>query len=89
MRALEQAVVNQDRSIKASMDKIKKALREAVELDGLSGKMMQKYLKFLKHKVDTEIEAENKSIPPQRRPLPSEITNSAPDFDLSLKPLAQ
>ena len=66
------------------MDKVRKALREAVELDGLHGKMMHKYLKFLKHKLDTEIERQ--SIPAQRRPLPAEITQSTPDFDLSLKP---
>ena len=51
MRRLEQEVINQDRHIKKQAAKVKKALRETVELDGLHQKIMGKYLRFLQQKV--------------------------------------
>lgn len=51
MVSIEQAVVNQDKDIKNKANKVKKVLRETVELEGLQYKVLQKYIKFLQHKV--------------------------------------
>ena len=43
MKDIEQAVVTQDRNIKSMATKVKKALRETVELDSLGVKVLTKY----------------------------------------------
>jgi len=47
MRKIEQEVIRKDREIKKQATKVKKALRETVDLEGLTEKIMAKYLKFL------------------------------------------
>jgi len=59
MRRIEQEVTNQDRHIKKQAQKVKKALRETVELEGLHQKIMGKYLRFLQQKVAGKIDEEN------------------------------
>jgi len=56
MREIEAAVQAQDKNIKSSSAKVKKALRETVELDSLGLKVLQKYQKFLQHKVSIKVE---------------------------------
>lgn len=56
MREIETSVLAQDKNIKATATKVKKALRETVELDSLGLKVLQKYQKFLSHKVNLKIE---------------------------------
>lgn len=56
MKDIEQAVITQDRNIKSMATKVKKALRETVELDSLGVKVLTKYQKFLQHKVNLKIE---------------------------------
>lgn len=43
MKEIENAVVTQDRNIKTTSAKVRKALRETVELDSLGLKVLQKY----------------------------------------------
>lgn len=43
MKEIETAVSTQDRNIKTTAAKVKKALRETVELDSLGLKVLQKY----------------------------------------------
>lgn len=47
MRRIEQEVDEKDKKIKKQAGKLKKALRETVDLDGLDQKIMAKYLRFL------------------------------------------
>lgn len=47
MRKIETDVANVEREIKKQAQKVKKALRETVDLEGLNEKIMAKYLKFL------------------------------------------
>lgn len=47
MKEIEVAVQSQDKNIKSTSAKVKKALRETVELDSLGVKVLQKYQKFL------------------------------------------
>jgi len=56
MREIEAAVQAQDKNIKSTSAKVKKALRETVELDSLGLKVLQKYQKFLQHKVSIKVE---------------------------------
>jgi len=56
MREIEAAVLSQDKNIKSTATKVKKALRETVELDSLGLKVLQKYQKFLQHKVSLKVE---------------------------------
>ena len=56
MREIESAVQAQDKNIKSTAGKVKKALRETVELDSLGLKVLQKYQKFLQHKVSLRVE---------------------------------
>lgn len=56
MREIEAAVQAQDKNIKSTAVKVKKALRETVELDSLGLKVLQKYQKFLQHKVNIKID---------------------------------
>jgi hypothetical protein len=56
MKEIELAVQAQDRNIKSTAAKVKKALRETVELDSLGLKVLQKYQKFLQHKVGFKVE---------------------------------
>lgn len=56
MREIETAVQAQDKNIKNTAAKVKKALRETVELDSLGLKVLQKYQKFLQHKVSLRVE---------------------------------
>lgn len=58
MREIDAAVLAQDKNIKATATKVKKALRETVELDSLGLKVLQKYQKFLSHKVSLKLEAQ-------------------------------
>jgi len=56
MKDIESAVVAQDKNIKSMATRVKKALRETVELDSLSVKVLTKYQKFLQHRVNLRIE---------------------------------
>lgn len=56
MREIEASVVAQDKYIKGTTNKVKKALRETVELDSLGLKVLQKYSTFLQHKVTLKVE---------------------------------
>lgn len=47
MRKIETDVANVDKQIRKQAQKVKKALRETVDLEGLNEKIMAKYLKFL------------------------------------------
>ena len=63
MKDIEQAVQQQDKNIKSMAGKVKKALRETVELDSLGIKVLTKYQKFLSHKVNLKIEESKVSGP--------------------------
>lgn len=56
MREIEASVVAQDKYIRGTSNKVKKALRETVELDSLGLKVLQKYSTFLQHKVTLKVE---------------------------------
>lgn len=71
MKEIEAAVQAQDKNIKSTATKVKKALRETVELDSLGLKVLQKYQKFLSHKVNLKIE-ESKVNGPGPRPQADE-----------------
>lgn len=47
MKEIESAVMLRDKQIKSSAVKIKKALKDTVDLDNLGVKMMLKYSNFL------------------------------------------
>lgn len=66
MREIEAAVQAQDKNIKSTAVKVKKALRETVELDSLGLKVLQKYQKFLQHKVSLKIN--EASVPGKANP---------------------
>lgn len=55
MKDIEAQVSVLDKQIKASVVKIKKAVKETVDLDNLGLKMLVKYQNFLQYKVDTEL----------------------------------
>jgi|LauGreDrversion4_2_1035121.scaffolds.fasta_scaffold149252_2 hypothetical protein len=55
MKDIEAQVSVLDKQIKASAVKIKKAVKETVDLDNLGLKMLVKYQNFLQYKVDTEL----------------------------------
>ena len=52
MKEIEHFVTQKDKFIKQTSSKVKKALRETVELDTLSLKVLMRYQKFLGQKVD-------------------------------------
>lgn len=55
MKEIEAQVSVLDKQIKASAVKIKKAVKETVDLDNLGLKMLIKYQNFLQYKVDSEL----------------------------------
>jgi len=55
MKDIEAQISVLDKQIKASAVKIKKAVKETVDLDNLGLKMLVKYQNFLQYKVDTEL----------------------------------
>lgn len=55
MKDIEAQVSVLDKQIKASAVKIKKAVKETVDLDNLGLKMLVKYQNFLQYKVETEL----------------------------------
>lgn len=61
MKEIELSVLAQDKNIKNTTVKVKKALRETVELDNLGLKVLQKYQKFLQHKVNVKVEEAKQS----------------------------
>jgi len=61
MKEIESAVMLRDKQIKSSAVKIKKALKDTVDLDNLGVKMMLKYSNFLQQKVNSHIEAFSQS----------------------------
>lgn len=60
MRRIELEVDQRDKKIKKQAAKLKKALRETVDLNGLDQKIMSKYLRFLQQKVNAKIDDETK-----------------------------
>jgi hypothetical protein len=56
MRRIEIEVDTRDKKIKKQSAKLKKALRETVDLNGLDQKIMSKYLRFLQQKVNAKID---------------------------------
>jgi hypothetical protein len=60
MRRIELEVDQRDKKIKKQAAKLKKALRETVDLNGLDQKIMSKYLRFLQKKVNAKIDDETK-----------------------------
>ena len=62
MRRIELEVDQRDKKIKKQAAKLKKALRETVDLNGLDQKIMSKYLRFLQQKVNAKIDDETKPL---------------------------
>ena len=56
MRKVETDVANVDKKIKKQAQRVKKALRETVDLEGLNEKIMAKYLKFLQLQVSNALD---------------------------------
>ena len=56
MRKIETDVANVEREIKKQAQKVKKALRETVDLEGLNEKIMAKYLKFMQLQVSNALD---------------------------------
>lgn len=61
MKEIESQVMLRDKQIKSSAVKIKKALKDTVDLENLGVKMMLKYSNFLQQKVNFHIEAFSQS----------------------------
>lgn len=51
MKKIEQDIINHDAHIKKKSNKLRSTLKETVDLDGLSSKIMSKFLIFLQQKV--------------------------------------
>lgn len=83
MRRIEQEVTNQDRHIKKQAQKVKKALRETVELEGLHQKIMGKYLRFLQQKSPARLTRKTHSLKTQHLTKTQGLTPSATDLSLS------
>jgi len=56
MLEIETAVVAQDKQVKSSVNKVKKALKDTVDLDGLTTKMLLKYRDMLSGKATSRVE---------------------------------
>jgi hypothetical protein len=56
MLEIETAVVAQDKQVKSSVNKVKKALKDTVDLDGLTSKMLLKYRDMIYGKATSHIE---------------------------------
>lgn len=60
MRRIQVEVDQSDKKIKKQASKLKKALRETVDLNGMEQKVMSKYLRFLQQKVNAFIDEDTK-----------------------------
>lgn len=51
MNQLQQYIISKDKEMKKTTSKVNKAMRETVDIEGLSEKIFGKYLKFIQQKV--------------------------------------
>jgi len=53
MNQLQQYIISKDKEMKKTTSKVNKAMRETVDIDGLSDKIFGKYLKFIQQRVSS------------------------------------
>ena len=53
MNSLQQYLITKDKEMKKTTNRVNKAMRETVDIDGLAEKIFGKYLKFIQTKVSS------------------------------------